>query len=489
MSFNISKVNIEIMNITLELLGKQLTEEQIAVLYTKLMKIDKNDIAYANTYPDMIEKMKENYHIKSSKQLEYFVRNQLKSKHKQTGVIKDYTFHNGIFKYYNDFKYRVNTNNIKDIDLIFKEHNKGGFLNNKDRLYSIKKISKVMYLDYMNKDKEKVFITFTLPNMNFHKYNKNQELTRTYTSNDKFEKNLIKGLKLLNEMHRYFYHTLKYQVKRYSKKIGLKNKNTMNIDFIKMLEPQKSLDGHLHSLFYIDNQFLDLIEKVYNMTVNKFKLLQTKFEILENIKGSSYLTKYLLKTTRDENIFYNHYKRFFNKIRFFSSSGFRHTNQEKIELVYKYLNQNKPKLLQRYKKSNKPLYYWLEKLIKNNTFTFEEKEEIKTSVNYLKINKEYKKIMKFYKKISNTKYKNKQHLLDKLKVKRINQFKENIIKNLQDYIDKIKYKKIEKVYYKKELIINKNDWLPIKNFGYEFEFLKLNPFESKEVENNLFCYN
>ena len=62
-------------------------------------------------------------------------------------------------------------------------------------MISIKKISKVMYLDYINMEKEKIFITFTLPNKSFHKFNKFGFQTDTYNSSDKFEENIIKGLK------------------------------------------------------------------------------------------------------------------------------------------------------------------------------------------------------------------------------------------------------------------------------------------------------
>ena len=140
-----------------------------------------------------------------------------------------------------------------------------------------------MYLDYINMEKEKIFITFTLPNKSFHKFNKFGFQTDTYNSSDKFEENIIKGLKYLNEIHRYFYHTLKYQIKRYCNKQNIKDKNKMIVDFIKILEPHKSLDGHLHSLFYIDNEFIPLIKKVYNMTVERFELLQTKFEITGDV--------------------------------------------------------------------------------------------------------------------------------------------------------------------------------------------------------------
>ena len=342
-----------------------------------------------------------------------------------------------------------------------------------------------MYLDYINIEKEKIFITFTLPNKSFHKFNKFGFQTDTYNSSDKFEENIIKGLKYLNEIHRYFYHTLKYQIKRYCNKQNIKDKNKMIVDFIKILEPHKSLDGHLHSLFYIDNEFTPLIKKVYNMTVERFELLQTKFEILENSKGATYLNKYLLKTTKTENLFYNQYKRYFNDIRFFSSSGFRHTTQEKIEIVYKYINENNKELLEMYKKTDKPLYYHLEELIINNVFEFEEKEILRTSINYLEIKNQYKKLVATFKKLDNKqKHKNKERLKNRI----TQYFKNKIIKNLKEYITIIKHKSINKVFYKKELIINKEEWEILKVYGVDFQNLKSNHFKNEEIFNKTFNY-
>lgn len=260
----------------------------------------------------------------------------------------------------------------------------------------------------------------------------------------------------------------------------------MIVDFIKILEPHKSLDGHLHSLFYIDNEFTPLIKKVYNMTVERFELLQTKFEILENSKGATYLNKYLLKTTKTENLFYNQYKRYFNDIRFFSSSGFRHTTQEKIEIVYKYINENNKELLEMYKKTDKPLYYHLEELIINNVFEFEEKEILRTSINYLEIKNQYKNLVATFKKLDNKqKHKNKERLKNRI----TQYFKNKIIKNLKEYITIIKHKSINKVFYKKELIINKEEWEILKVYGVDFQNLKSNPFKNEEIFNKTFNYN
>ncbi len=442
-----------------------LSEKQLNNLKYNLNSLNVETNFYIDNFEELKKRFEYSYIIKSSKLLEYFVKNNLKSKNIRTGEIKNYSFSNGIFKYANDFYYKVDTTNIKDSELGFKEHKKGEFLSNKDKLYGYKKISKVMYLDYVNKQKEKVFITFTLPNKEFHKYNKNGFKTNTYNSSDKFEENIEKGLKLLNEMHRYFYHTLKYKVKRFSKKNNILNEELRNIDFIKILEPHKSLDGHLHSLFYIDKIFLNIIEEVYKMTIENFKLKETKFEILKNAKASTYLNKYLLKTTKTENLFYNQYKRYFSKTRFFTSSNFRHTNQQKIELVYKFLKEHKSKLLDFFKRKDIPLYYQLEQLILNKYFKFEEEKKEIITIDFIRIKKEFEKVK------------------DKISIE---EFRKDILRNIDNYIRKYTAKIIQKVYFKKLIIYDNRDYETIAIYGYEFERLKINPFLYEDIESEYF---
>lgn len=461
MSVNFSKVDVSLLNFS----RYNLSEKQLNSLQYNINNLGIKNFSYADTIKELKNKLEYSYIVKSSKLLEYFVKNNLKSKNIKTKKIKDYSLVNGMFKYANDFYYDVKSNDINEVELKFKEYKKGDFLSNKDKLYSYKKIAKVMYLDYVNKQKEKVFITFTLPNGQFHKYNKNGFETNTFNSNDIFEENVKKGLKLLNEIHRYFYHTLKYKIRRYCKSNNITNKEVINIDFIKILEPHKSLDGHLHSLFYIDKSFLNIVEEVYSMTIDNFKLKETTFEILKNAKASTYLNKYLLKTTKSENLFYNQYKRYFSKTRFFTSSNFRHTNQEKIEIVYKFLNQYKPKIIRYLKRGNIPIYYQLEQIILKDYIRFQEEKIKRISINFQAIKEEFGKL------------KNK---------KDIDTFKRNILKNIDNYIKEYNSKTIQKIYFKKWLIYNKkhNEQIPIYN--YEFEKLKINPFIDDTMEMSNF---
>lgn len=451
----------------LEYLGlenKGFSSKQLHSLNYNLNRLSIKNLDYIDSFEGLVKKLKSSYIYKSSKLLEYFVRNNLKTKNIRTNKVRDYTFVNGVFKYANDFYYELNSNDIKDRKLKFKEQRKGEFLSNKDRLYSNKKIAKVMYLDYVNKDKKKVFITFTLPNKQFHKFNKNGFETATYNSNDKFEENVGRGLKYLNEIHRYFYHTLKYKIKRYCKSNNINDKEVINIDFIKILEPHKSLDGHLHSLFYINEIFLQLTKEVYQMTINHFKLIETKYEILEKVKASTYLNKYLLKTTKSDNLLYNQYKRYFSKTRFFTSSNFRHTNQEKIEIVYKFLKEHKPKLFTYFRKKEIPLYFQLEQLILNGYFKFEEEVKIRKTIYFKAIEKEYEEL------------ENKED---------IESFKKSVLDNIDNYTLTYKVKTIQKIYFRKWLIYNKKHYEKVPIYGYEFEKLKISIFESEEIEEKL----
>jgi hypothetical protein len=497
-NYRVSKNYIEIMNKSLSKYDKKLNNQQLENLFHKLNHFENIKTDYIDNFKDMFIKMENSYYSKSSNMLEYFVKNNLKKINTKTGEIKDYTYKNDCFKYLKDFIKRKKS-------FLFEEKNKGEFLNNQDRLYSYKKISKVKYLEHINQHKEKVFITFTLPNIIFHKYDKNGNFTKTYKTQDKFEENILKGLKYLNEeIHRYFYTTLKYKIDRHCKKHKIKNKDKKRIDYIKMLEPHKNLSGHLHSLFYIDNDFKDIIYNVYNMTIEHYKLKQTKFETLNSSKGSTYVSKYLLKTTKKGNEFYNHYKRYFSNVKLFSSSNFKYTTQEKIELVYKYLYENKPLLLERYKKGNKPLYYVLEILIKRKIFTFEEKKKTSLTINFSKIKKEYKQIIKKFNidKFCEKKKTKKSNIvkdndieidltIDNLEdlyfteeyIKKeyskitkdnyINRFKTNVIENLKEYINISNKKVVSKMYFKNDLVLNKEDWEFIKT---DYKNLMKKPF-------------
>ncbi len=513
MSYSLTKNFINLYNKKYDEIH-MLNNEQIEKLYEKVESLDNKEENnyYINDFKKLKDKLEDNYHTKSNKNMEYFVKNYLTKMNTKTGEITDYKYHNNSFRYLSYF-----IKDEKNNKLVFDEVKKGEYLQNQDKIYAYKKIAKVRYLDYVNKNKEKVFITFTLPNKKFHKYDKNGNLTKTYENTESFEENILSGFIKISEIHHYFYQTLKFKIKRYCKKQNIKNDDKKVIDFIKILEPHKNLYPHLHSLFYVDKEFLPIILEVYEMTVKNFKLKQTKFEVLKQIKGSSYLTKYLLKTVKtkgnkDTNI-YNYYKRYFSKFRFFTSSNYRYTNQEKLDLVYKYLYNNKKTLLERYKKSEKPLYFLLEKLITKKIFTFEEENKQTFTINFDKIKKEYKQTLKKYKEDKkleeNTKTTDNIGLIfdkdcgmyiditsDKLedlyftyehlekeynKISEFNyikKFKQSIMFNLSNYIKTVNTKKVVKMYYKDKLVLDKNNFTYIKLLENDIKELLKNPFEN-----------
>lgn len=88
MSLNISKSFLEVENIKLSNQGKELNYKQIENLYYKLNYLDKNNDNYVDSFKDMINKLENSYINKSSKMLEYFVKNLLKFKNIKTGEIK-----------------------------------------------------------------------------------------------------------------------------------------------------------------------------------------------------------------------------------------------------------------------------------------------------------------------------------------------------------------------------------------------------------------
>lgn len=479
------------------------------------------DIKYTSNYKQdynlisLKKKLEENYNKVSNNNKKFYTYNFLEKYNKNTKEIIDNSYIKiddiENFKYVDDFYLKLDEpiKDFKEIEpknLKFKEKIEGQFLNNQDKLYSYKKLAKVKYLEYIYKDKEKVFITFTLPS-EYHKYKKigNNLVENENYKGGNFLDNIENGLKRLNEIHDYFYKLLKKYVARLIKtKCPIDDlENKKEIGFIKILEPHKNLQGHLHSLFYIDKEFLETLDHVYELTIKKFELIQTKKEILKNAKSSTYLNKYLIKTTRDENRFYNEYKRFFSNIRLFTSSNYKFTNQERINIIYKYLSKHRPHLINAYKKSNKPLYYYLELLDKKGHFKYLEGSKETISVDRKKLKEIYykevaqekerieilknleceytlngfKNIKKVNKIVDENgqEYKNKDDLInyEKEKERLINAKKDlehleneiifKTIKQLYKCVNIQKNKQILKAFYKNKEIFNNQEWVYSKD--------------------------
>ena len=372
------------------------------------------------TYSGLLDKMKRRYALKSTANLRYFICNISQSYNNKTGEFYSSNYTNGRFKFEENLNYYQNKN--EEIKLTINEQIEGQYLKNQDRLYGYKVLSKVYYLDYTNQERTKKFITWTLPSI-YQKFimkknapktyeRKNFYLNKKYAYNHlEFDEGIELGLKKLSEIERYFANHLNKKISRYIKKVysmTLKEYEKQHgkkiINKIRVLEPFKQLQGHLHGLYWIDEEFAGIFYSVYKNTIKHFELVD-EHQDLQTVTESSavtYISKYLTKNIKDdeeskdneyENIA-NHYRHYFSKIRFFTSSQYNSINQQKIDIIYKFLNKNFSLLLKYYKSLDIPLYYTFEELVKKGIFKFTYEEEQVKSIDYNSliklINEEFK---------------------------------------------------------------------------------------------------
>jgi len=140
----------------------------------------------------------------------------------------------------------------------------------------------------------------------------------------------------------------------------------------------KNLTIHSHSINYVGEEQFKVLEHIYSVIVKRFNLKQTKLEILDNAKSSSYVMKYIVKNFNENSNdnFFNEFKRYYNKHRFFTCSNFKHTTQAVINKTYSHLKKDRPRLFQRLTDNKKvPLYVNLEKYInKHFSITYSQKK-------------------------------------------------------------------------------------------------------------------
>ena len=352
-----------------------LSNNQIISINTTIRTtIDKLNNKYeanlSKTKKHFLDKITFNYHKKSLNQFSYFLKYISNGHNKRTG---ESVFN--LYDKYNSYKFQSNiylADNNTTIKL--QEIKKGQFLDNKQLQYANKKVAKALYIEHHNKNKNRVFITLTLPSK-WHYY-KNQGRTKNKLCMfDNYEDSLNQGLKQLNHINRALNNKINLELRRYYKRL---NKPYIAYDYIKVLEYHTSLTPHYHSIIYCTDDQLEIIEKQYNYIIKKFELVHTVYEIIENKKASSYVYKYLLKNSLpsddENNSLFNKYKSYFSNVRIFSSSNFKYSNQTEIDKVYKYISKHRPNLMKLLKKSKLPLYINLENMIKRGYFTFEYKE-------------------------------------------------------------------------------------------------------------------
>lgn len=160
-----------------------------------------------------------------------------------------------------------------------------------------------------NDDYFAIFLTLTTPSI-FHKYS-----STTKKLNPKFNKELTinDAYKLLNSSFREIYKNFKIKRK------------FVKVEYSKVLEPHKNLTPHLHAIIYIQKNDLEFMQNHIKNVIKKNGIGEHKIEVINDTsRSSSYLLKYIQKTTNPKNEeefhFFNGWKKV-NKIRIFTSSS------------------------------------------------------------------------------------------------------------------------------------------------------------------------
>jgi len=413
--------------------------------HTKQMEINHENFTKKNkkVVSYLIYQLSGMYQLKEKS---YYKKNRINSngiyKQKSEGVLKRPI---NLCTFNNNMNYE--SNNKRNEKLVYEdEHNT--HLKTMIKVRNNKYISNASYMGDMNKSKESLFIT-TTPITEFIYYKKLNPLDKTC---DKMVKNRNcskkygnysvaskAGLKYLNK----FWRTLRKDIHTYLKRKGIDTQ----IDFIKILEPQKNLTPHNHMLLYVDKDQMEVVKEVFEMLVKRFKMTQSDIVEIEAGSGSNYITKYLKKNLLEENEFFNE---FISEIggRVFTSSNYRHTTQKEIDITYNWLKNNKPKLFARWNKK------------------VEEQDEQESNEDYIvRCNKRvslYVNLEKYILKYMDSEYEYKKVLVDNM-----SEINKNIKNEIEDISDTLKMFDLPFETIKKDFIIEKNMLI------YESKIIKL----------------
>jgi hypothetical protein len=374
----------------------------------------------AHDFEEMVLKIEESYLSKSQKMEEYFIKNIAHIQNSNTGenlfdlskidISKNYfkirneTAYeklSSMSKYYNTAqkaftiqnkpwklaKYEDEMIELSNSLYMYSHNNSTSFIEEFNSKYGYKKLAKVKYIDYKNSDKIPVMATFTLDKY-FRKYKLYEKYKDSAVLGDSYglkeinkhvnlEDIIEKSYHKLNEIFRSFYEYFKHKNSR----SGDEDK----LDFILVFEPHKSLTLHMHALFYCNGVQLKNLEDAWENYLKDLTPKQKKgqdFKVIDTsiANASTYLSKYLIKEYNNEEndiSFYNKYKSYFSKFKFFRTSNFYHTTQKKIDLMYQYLCKNYPDILELIKSTTVPIYEILEQFEIKGLFNFE-KEKVRS---------------------------------------------------------------------------------------------------------------
>ncbi len=406
-------------------------------LNKKIFNLVKKDTYRIKDIDDFKRTISIDYTLKNEKLLKYTIYNLLPLKDKNSNK---YSFDFGSFNKY-----------LKPLDnKLVVSDNDNTYLKNIDDKKVLKDFSKMNYLQYMNEDKNSLFITFTNPSKyHFYKHKTKKGKKRlvsnseckSLTLGETIEKSFIN----MNKIKREYYKLVKKYLKRKKLDIGF--------DFVSVLENHKNMSIHNHSVFYVSNEQLKVFKQCYRTIKKRFKLKQCKFIVLNKSKSSSYLMKYMLKYDSD---FYKHYRRYFSKYRFFTSSKVGIVPQKIIDITYNHLKKYQKSIYYEYKNSDKPMVVSLvEHILDNYIIEYEDKtvEVIKYQKLQQKINEDFNSLYECHlldldqiEQMIYQKYKDNEEVLDYI------DYKNDTVKELKKITDK----KGNVIYEKKDLVIDTN---------------------------------
>ena len=162
----------------------------------------------------------------------------------------------------------------------------------------------------INGDYVALFFTVTLPSR-FHKYS---DTTKQYNPLYDKKSSIGEGYQIFNKAFRAIYKDFKV------------NRKFEKIYFSKVIEPHKNLTCHLHSILYVKKDKVENLKNHIKNVVLRNDLGRYEIEEIKDItRSTSYLLKYLQKTTKSSNEnkedfhFFNGWKKY-NKIRVFTCS-------------------------------------------------------------------------------------------------------------------------------------------------------------------------
>lgn len=231
-----------------------------------------------------------------------------------------------------------------------------------------------------------IFITLTNPSK-FHPFVSVKNQKNTYKLNKNYEfddlKNCIdESYKNINIIYRELY-----------KNIKTEHKETK---FTKIIEPHKSLVCHLHRLIFVKKENLESVKRKYLNILKKHNLKSCQFEILKKIKGSSYITKYILKNFNDDDLHsLNGYKKL-HKIRMFTMSNLKLSSSIFSKLYFNNKELNK-KIIEDIK-NKKSKYDNLYQFYTQNTTIIYENIDKNGEIRKKIINKNKENLFTIYKK-------------------------------------------------------------------------------------------